>query len=206
MLLYIYSTKNYTLLIMDSLHQFMNQISPISNESYEAYMNLCSERSYKAGTLLDKIGEIPESIYFIKSGIARSYSISKKGVEYIRSLVSANNILAATEALLNKIPSKIACQCLTDCEVLEMKYADLIALLKKNYEISAWYTKTLELHYAHLQKMNDELLTLNATDRYLRLQKRIPNIDNRINQYHIAANLGITPIQLSRIRKKLYNK
>jgi hypothetical protein len=64
----------------------------------------------------------------------------------------------------------------------------------------------VELHYAHLQKTNDELLTLNATGRYLKLQKRIPNIDNMINQYHIASNLGITPIQLSRIRKKLYSR
>ena len=191
---------------MNALHQFMNQISPISDQSYQAYISLCSERSCKSGMLLDKIGEIPESIYFVKSGIARSYSISDKGVEYIRSLVSTNNILAATEALLSKSPSKIACQCLTDCEILEMKYKDLLVLLKENNEISAWYIKTLELHYAHLQKMNDKLLTLNATERYLRLQKRIPNIDNRINQYHIAANLGITPIQLSRIRKKLYNK
>lgn len=191
---------------MESLHQFMNQISPISKKSYKAYMELCTEQSYKAGMILNKLGEVPESIYFIKSGIARSYSMSKKGVEYIRSLVSKNNILAATEALLQGKPSKIACQCLTDCEALEMKYSDLVGLLKINPEISAWYTKTLEYHYAHLQKMNDELLTLNATERYLNLQKRIPNIDNRINQYHIAANLGITPIQLSRIRKKLYNK
>lgn len=191
---------------MSELHEFMNNISPLSEESFKIYMDMCTSKTFKAGTILTEIGSIPDHLYFIQSGVARSYSITEKGSEYIRSLISTYNILAATEALITKQPSKIACQCLTDCEVLEINYDLMIQRCKENSEIAIWYTKTLELHYAHLQKTNDELLTLNATQRYLILQKRIPNIDNLINQYHIASRLGITPIQLSRIRKKLYSK
>ena len=191
---------------MNPLHKFMNNISDISLKSYDAFYDLCFETKYKAGTVLVDIGTVPENIYFVKKGVSRSYSISEKGVEYIRSLISSYNILACTEALITKESSKIALQCLTDCEVLEINYDNLMKLCKSNSEISAWYTRTVELHYAHLQKTNDELLTLNATERYLKLQKRIPNIDNMINQYHIASDLGITPIQLSRIRKKLYSR
>lgn len=193
-------------IVMDSLHQFMNNISPLSKKSYTAFMEMCCSQSYKAGTILTEIDSVPESIYFIESGVARSYSISEKGVEYIRSLISTYNILAPTEALITKNPTKIGCQCLTNCDVLEINYDTLMQVCKAETEISLWYTRTVELHYAHLQKTNDELLTLNATGRYLKLQKRIPNIDNMINQYHIASNLGITPIQLSRIRKKLYSR
>jgi CRP-like cAMP-binding protein len=184
----------------------MNNISPLSEESFKVYMDLCKNKRFKAGTILTEIGTIPQHLYFITSGVSRSYSLNAKGGEYIRSLISTNNILAATEALLTNTASKVACQCLTDCDLLEINYAALMQKCKENSEISAWYTKTVELHYAHLQKTNDELLTLNATQRYLILQKRIPNIDNMINQYHIASRLGITPIQLSRIRKKLYSK
>lgn len=191
---------------MDPLHEFMNNISPLTEESFNIYMDLCEPKTFKAGTVLTEIGSIPEHLYFIKSGVSRSYSLTDKGSEYIRSLISTNNILAATEALITKTPTKVACQCLTDCDVLEINYTGLIEKCKENSEISTWYIKTLELHYAHLQKTNDEQLTLNATQRYLILQKRIPNIDNLINQYHIASRLGITPIQLSRIRKKLYSK
>tara|TARA_B100000809_G_scaffold63282_1_gene59962 strand:- start:7007 stop:7561 length:555 start_codon:yes stop_codon:yes gene_type:complete len=184
----------------------MNNISPLSEESFKVYMDLCENKTFKAGTILTEIGSIPQHLYFIISGVSRSYSLNGKGSEYIRSLISTHNILAATEALITKSVSKVACQCLTDCDLLEINYNALMEKCKENAEISAWYTKTVELHYAHLQKTNDELLTLNATQRYLILQKRIPNIDNMINQYHIASRLGITPIQLSRIRKKLYSK
>ncbi len=192
--------------MQSTIHEFMNKISPLSKESFDIFMGYCIEKTYKKNTILCDLGDIPEKIYFIETGIGRSYSIDPKGTEYNRSLVSSYNVLAPTEALLFEQPSKIACQCLTECKVLEIKYKDLTELNKKNSEIASWYTRTIELHYAHLQKMTDELLTLNATERYLKLQKRIPNIDNLINQYHIASKLGITPIQLSRIRKKLYSK
>jgi CRP-like cAMP-binding protein len=189
----------------NDLHKLMNHISPLSRESFEIFMGMCETCTFKAGTIITKIGTIPEHLYFIQTGIGRSYSINEEGTEYIRSLISSNNILAATEALIKKTPSKVGCQCLTDCKVLKINYNILNKNCRINSEISAWYTRTVELHYAHLQKTNDELLTLNARQRYLLLQKRIPNIDNLINQYHIASRIGITPIQLSRIRKKMYS-
>ncbi len=46
---------------------------------------------------------------------------------------------------------------------------------------------------------------LNATERYLCLKKEIPNIENLIQLNQIANCLNITPIQFSRIRKKIYS-
>ena len=57
-----------------------------------------------------------------------------------------------------------------------------------------------------MEKRIYELTVLNATQRYLKLQKEIPNIDRLIPQYHIASFLNVTPVQLSRIKKELYSK
>jgi DNA-binding Lrp family transcriptional regulator len=46
----------------------------------------------------------------------------------------------------------------------------------------------------------------NATARYLKLLTLHPDIDKRIPLQHIASNLGISPTQLSRIRKDLKEK
>jgi hypothetical protein len=46
-------------------------------------------------------------------------------------------------------------------------------------------------------------MTLNATESYIKLRKQIPDIDSLIPQYQIASYLSISPVQLSRIRKKL---
>ena len=44
----------------------------------------------------------------------------------------------------------------------------------------------------------------NAVTRYLNFRKAYPGIEQRVNQYHIASYLGITPVALSRIRKNLH--
>ena len=48
-----------------------------------------------------------------------------------------------------------------------------------------------------------EIVQEDATARYLRFIDESPALVNRLAQYHIASHLGITPTQLSRIRKNL---
>jgi len=48
-----------------------------------------------------------------------------------------------------------------------------------------------------------EIVQLDATQRYLRFIAEHQEIAERISQYHIASHLGVTPTQLSRIRKSL---
>jgi CRP-like cAMP-binding protein len=43
-------------------------------------------------------------------------------------------------------------------------------------------------------------MLMDARERYDRFVHDYPNLLNRINQYHIASYLGITPESLSRIR------
>jgi len=42
-----------------------------------------------------------------------------------------------------------------------------------------------------------------AQERYLQFLEDYPNIEERLNNYHIASYLGITPESLSRIRTNL---
>jgi CRP-like cAMP-binding protein len=48
-----------------------------------------------------------------------------------------------------------------------------------------------------------EFLSENATQRYINLIKQEPKFESRIPQHLIASYLGITPVALSRIRKRL---
>ena len=47
------------------------------------------------------------------------------------------------------------------------------------------------------------LLAESATERYIKLNAEIPNIDQRVNHGHIASYIGVTPVSLSRIRRTL---
>jgi hypothetical protein len=84
-----------------------------------------------------------------------------------------------------------------------MNFHDFKDLCREEFEIGRLYVKVLEHAFIAYEDRNLDLMRLNATESYLKLRKQIPNIDNLIPQYQIASYLNITPVQLSRIRKKL---
>lgn len=79
-------------------------------------------------------------------------------------------------------------------------------LANQNPDVLKLYTKVIEQDFLFQEQRVLDLSLLNATERYLKLQKEISNIENILPQYHIASYLNITPVQLSRIRKDLVSK
>jgi CRP-like cAMP-binding protein len=63
-----------------------------------------------------------------------------------------------------------------------------------------------EALFMQKQKQQIDILSKTATDRYIDLQTRQPQIIQRTPQKYIASYLGITPQSLSRIRKELTTK
>ena len=61
----------------------------------------------------------------------------------------------------------------------------------------------MESSYLKAESIILDISTNNATERYLILKEMIPNIDNLIAQRYIASYLNVSPVQLSRIKKKL---
>ena len=81
------------------------------------------------------------------------------------------------------------------------KYKELI---EKYSEFKTFYINYLEKNWVIIKERNEiSLIIDDATTRYENFIKNNPNIENRIAQHHIANHLGITPTQLSRIRKKI---
>lgn len=63
----------------------------------------------------------------------------------------------------------------------------------------------VELTQASLSRQRQryvELLTLSPLDRYHLLLAQVPDIERTVPQYQIASYLGITPVSLSRLRKR----
>ena len=63
--------------------------------------------------------------------------------------------------------------------------------------------KMAELAYIDMERFYHEMLTLTPAERYRRLEKNMRSLLCRVSQYHVASYLGITPVSLSRIRKKM---
>ena len=192
---------------MDFLKTFTEDYSPSQSDAFaEKLSNLLTKKKLKKKEIIVKLKEIPSKFYILKKGIIRSYIVGSQGKEHIKILYTKNNIFAPMTALIKKKPSLYSFDCLTDCEILEGNYTDLLALTNSNLEISILYSKILEEMYVRTDNKIHDLSILNATERFKKLKKEKPTIENLIKQYHIASYLNITPTQLSRIKKENYSK
>jgi len=190
-------------MIMHRNFTFLNSISDVSEETFSEIKKLTTFKRIKAGTQIVKLNHMPSKAYMIVSGVIRCYILTESGKEFNKSFYLPQSFVASLTALIKRKPSTFVFEALTDCKIYEIDYYKIMRLCETNSNLKGLYTKVLEFLYMKHEKRLIESMSLNATDRYLELQKQIPNVDTLISQYHIASYLGITSVQLSRIRKKI---
>ncbi len=191
---------------MKFLTDFIDSIGGIPKKSTDKLLSLIRFKELKKGDTIAKIGEIPNDVYVLKSGVVRSFYTDEKGKEYIRHIFTPFRATGALGALILDKPSRLSYDCLSNCELYAINFKEFKELTKKDKELSNLYSSILEIIFLTLESKIYDLSVLNATERYLKLKKQIPDIENLIPQYHIASYLNITPVQLSRIRKEIYSK
>jgi CRP-like cAMP-binding protein len=182
---------------------FLNSFLDVSEETYSKLVKISTYQKLEAGTQIAKPEEVPTKIYMLISGMMRAYLSDEKGKEFNKNFFMPFSFVGALTALIQKRPSKLTYETLTECKVYEVSFNDIEDLCKKDIRISNLYNRILEHVFIRYEERQLELISMNATKRYLKLRKKIPNIDTLIPQYQIASYLSITPVQLSRIRRKI---
>jgi len=183
--------------------KFSSSFGNLPEEAFIKLKSISEFKKFEPNTQLDELGKVPSKLYLVLSGIMRCYIISESGKEFNKRFFFPMNFAGSLTALIRNSPSEIVYETITECSVYEIDYKKLKAMCKTDDVISNLYTTILEKVFITYEKRQLELISLNASQRYQKLKKDIPNIDKLIPQYHIASYLSITPVQLSRIRKKL---
>ena len=150
------------------------------------------EIKIKKGQILQHNGELNSKIYFVKSGLLRSYSIDKKGKEHIFMFAPENWTIA--DSINPDLPCELFIEALEDSEV---------SIREKNVENAA-NTKSLINRINVLQKRVILLMSSSAIERYQHFTETYPNITQRVPQRMIASYLGVTPETLSAAKKDRY--
>jgi len=148
-------------------------------------------------------GKNVRQIGFITDGVLRVFYYTKNGEENTRYFVDENHlILDGPENDGNYIPSEYL-EAIMDCK--------LVVFSKKNWQdisetIVGWdniIQKIMAKHHREKIERRSELVSQDATTRYLDFLEKFPSLANRVPLSFIASYLGITQSSLSRIRKNI---
>ncbi|HEV7382485.1 MAG TPA: Crp/Fnr family transcriptional regulator [Dyadobacter sp.] len=187
--------------------QFRNYLSrfvELNDQEWEAFTQHMFVKSIPKKQYLVNQGNNSREIYFLIRGSCRLY-YDKNGEEKTTYFFFENNLVADYLGCVTNSPSTMSIQALEDCELIYFKYETLTNLYETHPVFQIFGRKLAEYLFAGLDMRLAELLTLTPEERYLKfLNTAIKRkIIERIPQQYIASYLGITPVSLSRIRRRI---
>ena len=187
---------------MDELKAYLEKIVHFSESEMEIFISLFSEVQLKKHDYFANEGEYSSKLAFLSKGVMRAFFRNKSGNEYNKTFFTPSSFVGAYSSITSGEKNLINIQCLTDCTLLVTDFNKITSLYRDYPKIESLARLFAEYKFAIKEKREIELVTLEASERYKIFKKEHPNLENQINQYHIASYLGITPTQLSRIRAK----
>jgi CRP-like cAMP-binding protein len=178
--------------------------APISEQSWQLIENIIEIKSVKKGELLLRNGQVAKEIHFVAKGALRAFITDIQGNIYNKNIFLEGDFAGSTVSLIQQIPSDFAIESLEDSILININYKKYRELIFQNDDLKNFYIAYLERNWVIEKEQREISIVMeNATERYLDLLSKHPDISERIALLHIASHLGITPTQLSRIRKSL---
>ena len=191
---------------MTDLKTFFNALAPVSPENIEKLESLFSPKVLKKGEYFINEGQLAKEIAFLESGIVRAFYRNAEGQEYNKHLFVNPCFIGGYASLITKQPNQIIQEALTDCRIIVARYEEIQKLYETCTDLEHAARVLAEQFFVQKEQREIEIVLLDAEKRYEIFQKNFPKLELQIPQYHIASYLGITPTQLSRIRKKRAGK
>ena len=190
--------------IFDSLIKTINSYFPLTKETFNRIKESANIRDLEKGDTFTHIGQIPKTFGYVYSGLLRAYITDEKGTEYNKIFFAEHTFPGSMVALLTRTESEFAIMALEKSTIIEINQKAYRQLLFEKDDLKTFHIAYLEKNWVIEKEQREvSLVQETATERYLKFCKKYFHLKNRIQDYHIASHIGVTPTQLSRIKKSI---
>jgi CRP-like cAMP-binding protein len=133
----------------------------------------------------------------------RAYQPKGDGEEITLMLRWEQQIVASVDGILYQRPSRFVYQALEDTTLMEVDYLKVQSVIDNNPRLSSARNILLMQILSQAMDRLESFILLSPEERYRKLIQEKPGIFNRVPNKYISTFLGITPVSLSRIRKRI---
>ena len=184
-----------------SLRRSIENIHPLRDECWSAMETLIYVKDLDKHDFYSRENQYAKDLGSISNGILRIYYLNEKGEEWNKHFLQENDFVASSISPEKKSITSI--QALTKVKLLSIPYEELIKLAIRHKQINSFIQKLTFAYLEQKQQREIRLLSEDASSNYQNFLKEFPTLEDKIPHYHIASYLGITPTQLSRLRKNI---
>jgi len=188
------------------LRNAINRFVKTSDEEWGMLLPHIEERYLDRQSDFAKEGKIAMEVGFLLEGDMRHY-YTRDGIEKTTYFYFEGHFVSSYLSCITGKPSDLTIQAITDCRLLVFKYKILQNLYNLSHNWERFGRLVAEYLAIGLEERMVGLLMLSPEERYIQLlESNKQKIIERIPQHYVSSYLGITPVSLSRIRRRLLKK
>jgi CRP-like cAMP-binding protein len=170
----------------------------------ELLLNAIELRKLGAGETLFSQDEAHPFLYVVRQGLLKLTYLNEHGDEWTKSLVAEGQFFASLSALRSGLTSFSVCA--IEASLLERIPFRLIErLADRDLAWSRMVRNALMIFAERKERRERQFLTMSAESRYRLLLEEEPHLAARVPQKDLASYLGVTPVGLSRIARRVRN-
>lgn len=191
--------------MFEPFFQFCSNYVCFSEDEKTEIKKFFTYRKVPKKTILQSENKIAKELFFINKGILRLY-FSKDGADITAFFFRENLFASCYDSFLRQALGLQSLETLEDTELLIITYENLQNLYKKIPKMETLARKIAEQRFVNSQMILASHILDNPLERWKKFEKNNQDLILRVPHHMIASFLGITPVSLSRIRKRLLDK
>lgn len=188
------------------IHKFRKKIHsyyPISDTTFEEILKIASVINLRKNVILVQQGFIGRQFCYLYSGYMVAYINDDSGRSYNKNIFVENDWVGSMVSSILHKPSEFTIKAVTNCVLLCVPYKKYRQMIFQYEDLKLFYIHYLEKNWViDKEKREVSIVMEEAQIRYKKLLHIHPDIEKYVPLQDIASHLGITPTQLSRIRKQ----
>ena len=185
-----------------AIKQALNHLVSPPDTELEQFLKLFSKRTLEQGEYFLQAGDKSIELAFVNAGLLRFFYQTEEGKEFNKSFIPENQFATAYSAFLIDMPARFSIQALEESHLLVCNLQPVVELFDQHRCWERLGRNLAEQLYIKKEIREAEFLLDDAETRYNNFQRAYPGLEHRLAQYHVASYLGITPVALSRIRRR----
>ncbi|NOW99004.1 Crp/Fnr family transcriptional regulator [Mucilaginibacter sp. SG564] len=188
---------------MEEFINCLSKYSTLSGQHIELITSKAKLLNLKKGDCFLEVGRVAKQFGFVMEGVLRVCWYNEIGEDITRAFIPEYHFALNVSSFNNETPSEVCFEAIANCKLLVFSKKDMAGLANA---IPGWNEILLKITATALtnkSKVSQNMLTQDATTRYLEFLKIYPGLANRIPLSALASYLGIKQSSLSRIRRKI---
>ena len=188
--------------MFDKIRQNIEQYVHLTDIEFKDFTDKIVVKTLKKRQTLVREGEICRYVGYINEGLFRCLSLTEDGIERVEHFGVTGEWISEYPSFPTQTPARQTIEALRESELLLISY-DNLQLLFENPKVERLVRLLNESLSVENRLLINELRHAAPEERYRVLLNLRPDLIEQIPQHYIANYLGITPVSLSRIRRRM---